>query len=238
MRIEKFDKLESTSTYLKNRKNIKEWDVVVAKEQSGGRGRRGNSWSSPLGGAWFSFAIEKTKWISMEDYKKLSLIVGCSVMETFDDYDFNCSFKWTNDIFCGDKKIAGILVEKVGDFFIIGIGVNINNREFGEYNDIATSMINEIGAERNIDNFIRKVVNIVRINYWRLLRGEWKETLAVINSRNYLKGKKIVVDAYGELKEGVAGDIDESGRLCIIIGESVEYLDIGEVSVKREGDIR
>ncbi|MGB6128991.1 MAG: biotin--[acetyl-CoA-carboxylase] ligase, partial [Psychrilyobacter sp.] len=81
MRIFHFDELGSTSDYLKDKKDKKQWDLAIADIQTSGRGRRGNLWVSPIGAGLFSFALKEDPNLSMEEYSKLPLIVGIALLD-------------------------------------------------------------------------------------------------------------------------------------------------------------
>lgn len=94
--------------------------VVVAKHQSGGRGRYGRVWESPVGNLYLSAVVG--------DYGAqtplLAFVVGVAVAEALSDYSVR--LKWPNDVLLNGRKIAGILLEKADDCrTIIGIGVNV-----------------------------------------------------------------------------------------------------------------
>ena len=160
MRIFRFNEIDSTNKYLKEREDLKDYDCVIAKTQTAGVGRRGNVWVSNEGMAIFSFALQEDKNISLEEYMRLPLIAGISVLgglKKIENLDYK--FKWTNDIYLQDKKICGILVEKIRDFFIIGIGVNVNNDNFGYAQDKATSLKNITGKFYSTEDIIFCIIN-------------------------------------------------------------------------------
>lgn len=104
--------------------------IVSAKTQSAGRGRLNRNWVSNEGNLFVSIAkiIEPKK----DDNTSKSLLpfiaalaVGCSVKEFINNE--KPSYKWPNDVLIGGKKIAGILIETINNYEIIGIGVNIAN---------------------------------------------------------------------------------------------------------------
>ncbi|MGL4987795.1 MAG: biotin--[acetyl-CoA-carboxylase] ligase, partial [Cetobacterium sp.] len=73
MKIYKFEEIDSTNKFLKEKKDISERDVVIAKVQTAGRGRRGNKWSSTEGAALFSFVLKHDFEIKDDEYMKLPL---------------------------------------------------------------------------------------------------------------------------------------------------------------------
>lgn len=234
MRIFRFDEIDSTSDFLKRKEDKQEFDLAVAKVQTKGRGRRGNTWVSSQGMAMFSFLLKVDKNISLEEYSKLPLVTGLAVLKgisRIENLDFK--FKWTNDIYFNDKKLCGILVEKVGEFFVIGIGININNRELGTVENTATSLINETGKSYIIDDVIFTVLDEFKKQYKRFCCGEWNLILTEINSRNYLKNKEIYITGSSWTILGQAGDIASDGCLEVEINGKKEFFNIGEVHIKK-----
>ena len=233
MRIFNFDELESTSEYLKNKKDKKEWDVVIAKIQTSGRGRRGNLWVSPPGAGLFSFALKEDPNLSMEEYSKLPLVVGIALLEglkTILELDYK--FKWTNDIYLFDKKLSGILVEKVEDFFIIGIGININNLEFLGRSKNGISLKKVSGDEYEILDVIKKIINSFE-KYWnRYLRGEWNEILCEINQKNYLLNREIEINFLEDKIFGIGKRILKNGKLEVETVDGIKEFMVGEIHIK------
>ena len=144
MEIKTFDVLDSTNEYLKNKEKLEEYEVVIAKTQTNGRGKRGSVWISNEGAALFSFVIDS---IGYDD--KVTIYTGFIVRnilhklikEAFsENVESYLKFKWPNDIYYKDKKLCGILCEKVGEKIIVGIGINVNNNDFGIFNERATSL--------------------------------------------------------------------------------------------------
>ena len=100
--------------------------VVVAEEQSKGRGRQGKIWESPCGGLWMS-----TVWYHCDDLlvPYLSILSAAAVADVLESHGILCRMKLPNDLYVSGKKIAGILVEKSEKSAIIGIGINVNRHE-------------------------------------------------------------------------------------------------------------
>lgn len=233
MRIFNFDELESTSDYLKNKKDKKEWDVVIAKIQTSGRGRRGNLWVSPPGAGLFSFALKEDSNLSMEEYSKLPLVVGIALLEGLKSVvGLDYKFKWTNDIYLQDRKLSGILVEKVEDFFIIGIGININNLEFLGRSKNGVSLKKVSGDEYEILDVIKKIINSFE-KYWnRYLRGEWNEILCEINQKNYLLNREIEINFLEDKIFGIGKRILKNGKLEVETVDGIKEFMVGEIHIK------
>lgn len=231
MRIFRFEEIDSTNKFLKEKKDLKSFDCAIAEIQTSGVGRRGNIWVSNRGMALFSFALEKDPNISLEEYLKLPLIAGISVLsglKKIENLDYK--FKWTNDIYLYDKKLCGILIEKINDFFIIGIGININNIDFGYADNVAISLKQVTNNFYSIDDIIFCIIN----EFKEYLLKEWNLILQEINFYNYLKNKEIeIIKDNTTLGIGVAKDIADNGKLNVEINSKSIQFDIGEIHIKK-----
>ncbi|MGL4308771.1 MAG: biotin--[acetyl-CoA-carboxylase] ligase [Cetobacterium sp.] len=234
MKIFKYEELDSTNKFIKSLDNLQEYDIVIAKKQTAGRGRRGNPWTTELGAGLFSFLVEEKEGISIEEYTKLPLIIGYSVLKGLKKIEnLDYKFKWTNDVYVQDKKISGILVEKMENKFVIGIGININNKMHSSVENIGISLREITGKEYSIDEVVIEVVEEFKKNYDKFINGKWEEILLEINKLNYLFGKRIKISGIGEIQEGIAGDILEDGRLEVYIGDIKKAFNIGEIHIAK-----
>ena len=159
MKLIHFDVINSTNTFLKdNYHNYQHLTFVSADSQTKGKGREAKKWLSEKGkNLLFSVLIKNEKLI--EKYKTLSIVCGYSVLEVLMDYGLsNISIKWPNDVYVDDKKICGILLEAVSkqeiEFLIVGIGINVNQKNFEEeYAITPTSIRNQLGKCIQLDKF-------------------------------------------------------------------------------------
>ena len=124
----KFDELSSTNDYLRRKLDAEEYDVIIAKKQTNGRGKRGRVWISNEGSALFSFTVEYKEEL-LNRITIFSSYIVYMVLKNFlnESNKDRLKFKWPNDIYYNNKKLSGILVEKIDEDIIIGIGLNINN---------------------------------------------------------------------------------------------------------------
>lgn len=102
------------------------WTAVTALRQTAGRGRHGRSWNSGEGGLWVSLVLptpgEAARW------KTLPLAIGLAVIRMLGGLDVQARMRWPNDIMVGDRKLAGLLLERHRpESVIAGIGINIQN---------------------------------------------------------------------------------------------------------------
>jgi len=103
--------------------------VAVADRQKKGKGRKGRRWESQEGGLYFSFVLSEE---DFSDLLQIPLVVGLGVSETLNREGVGTVLKWPNDVFAKGKKIAGVLAERTGGRVIVGVGLNVNQKSFGE----------------------------------------------------------------------------------------------------------
>jgi BirA family biotin operon repressor/biotin-[acetyl-CoA-carboxylase] ligase len=157
LKIITLDSVTSTNDYAWKEvaSGAKEITVVRADTQTKGRGRRGRGWTSGPGGLYASFILTPEKPIA--DLYFLPLVMAMAAAKILGRY-VDVRLKWPNDILCGNKKIAGILVEtkrfKGVGFVVAGIGININTVA-RDLPDTATSLYIAVGKEYNITEIFR-----------------------------------------------------------------------------------
>ncbi|MBP3356249.1 MAG: biotin--[acetyl-CoA-carboxylase] ligase [Rikenellaceae bacterium] len=127
-------------------------DVICAEYQSAGRGQRGHRWSSRRGENLMFSLVLTPEFIPVERQFLLSQMVTLSLVETLAVYGIDATVKWTNDIYAGDRKICGMLIENdlghgLFSRAIVGIGLNVNQREFDPELPNPTSMVRQTGRE-------------------------------------------------------------------------------------------
>lgn len=240
--IEYRDTVTSTNTLLKKmaENGEKEGYVLLAGEQTLGRGRLGRSFSSGNGtGVYFSILLRP----DMKPSDSL-LITTCAAVAVAKAIEKNTnkmtSIKWVNDIYMHDRKVCGILTEASFDlecgklsYAVLGIGINMYFSENSlpeELKDIAGAVFDEKPDGDTVSRIVADVINIFMEEY-KVLVG--KHFLFDYCSRSYLDGKDINVIKPDGTKEAVALDIDDDFRLHVKYSDgSEEYLSSGEVSTK------
>ena len=231
MNIEIFEEIDSTNEYLKRQKDNKNYDIVMAHKQTKGKGTRGRVWLSTEGILMFSMVIKEDKNISMEEYTKLPLVVGMALLSALEEIEkLPFMFKWTNDIYLYDKKLSGILTEKIGEEFIVGVGINLNILEFGDLNAISLKAVS--GKDYDKLECLKSIVNKIKEYIYKFYRGEWNLILGEINEKNYLKNKEIKFIGVDRIYDGVVKGINNDGELILEEKGKNYNLRIGEVSTK------
>ena len=211
MKIKMFDVLDSTNEYLKNKEKLEKYEVVIAKTQTNGRGKRGSVWISNEGAALFSFVVDSvgyddkvTIYSGFVVRNVLCKLIKKTLIKNSEKY---FKFKWPNDIYYKDKKLCGILCEKVGEKIIVGIGINVNNNDFGIFNERATSLNIITGKKYEIEKIVREVVIKFKEDYEKL-NFKWDNVVENINENSYLAGKNIMLKESREYRRFIKIDID------------------------------
>jgi len=190
--------------------------LVVADEQTAGRGRMGRAWSSPPGtGIWMSLLCHpKLHPESLSSVTLLSALAITDALQTMlseesesdtlttvdathmpKDTDFG--IKWPNDVVIGGRKISGILTEQIGTHTICGIGINVTTTDFPEeLRDRATSVLLETGKVINRGNFIYEIIRNLT-EYIHLLEkdGDMRYLAARYNDRLVHMNKEVVLSS-------------------------------------------
>lgn len=147
MQIIKLDAIGSTNAYLKEMAHAvdtADFTVVTAREQLRGRGQMGASWVSEPGKNLTFSVLKQFDGLAADRQYLLNIQVALSVFEALKELGIpDLAVKWPNDILSGKRKICGILVENLlkGPFIassIIGIGLNVNQVDFGELPQVSS----------------------------------------------------------------------------------------------------
>ncbi len=226
---------ESTNTDAKNFARGAASDCVfIAKRQSHGRGRLGRSFSSGYGGLYMSFLFKRE--LSPEDALKITVYAAVATAAAVRRLTgLDVKIKWVNDIFIGERKLAGILCEGACDEFgkishaVLGIGVNIARVEDTELSSIASSISEHI---EDAPEPIELAAELIRQIYGKS-SADFSSVVEEYRSLSLITGKRVrVIKPAGEYFARVIG-IDDGGALLLEKDEGgEERLMSAEVSVR------
>lgn len=165
--IQHFDRVISTN---ETAKNFPVQTLIIANQQTGGKGRLNRVWESPVGNLYMSAVTTDFK----EKTPLLSYLVGIAVAHALSD--FNIRLKWPNDIFLNGGKLGGILLERLDHRVIIGIGVNTFQSPAGQMMYPVTSLMGQISpielANKIADN-LSSYIEIFEKQGFNPIRKEW-----------------------------------------------------------------
>lgn len=205
--------------------------LVVAESQTKGRGRFGRYFHSPAkSGIYLSFLMAADQ-LPTKDSSLLTIFVGTVVCRALRQLTGKTvQIKWINDLFLQNKKIGGILTEAVGNYFIIGIGLNIEAPQQAFPPEIASlaGCLYEHGEESISRNEIIGLIvsNLLDGGCQNKLIDEYKSYSAIL-------GSAVTVTEGKSIYEAMALDIDLKGRLLVKKADaSIAALCSGEVRIK------
>jgi len=220
MKIIKLDTVESTNEYAKKITSKSEnFTIILAKKQRSGRGRLNRKWESPEGGLWVSVILKPEFFSSL-----LSLDMGLAVLETLKNFGIDSKLKWPNDLLVSEKKICGILLEKISENVIIGIGLNVNISKMNTEN--WTSMSVETKKRFNLEEVLDVLINNMRYYYSLYEKREFSKIIEEWKQNSCTLGKNIIVETIPETLSGKAIDIDENGFLILDNGKKINAGDV------------
>ncbi len=215
--------------------------LVLAEQQTAGRGRRGRKWVSPFAqNLYYSLVLRIDG--GLRRLEGLSLVVGLAVMQALRESGVQgASLKWPNDVLVGQKKIAGILLELVGDpadicHVVLGIGVNVNMQKADEVDQQWTSVQLETGSpvDRNrlvaqLDLQLQHYLDRHRVAGFTALQEEWEQNHA-------WQGRAVSLIAGVNQVDGVVLGVDPQGALRLSVDGVEKIYSGGELSLRLRDD--
>ena len=148
----------------------REGDVVWADFQTAGRGQRGHEWHSRKGeNLTFSVVLEPS-FVPIAEQFAVSEVVALSLVDMLSEYGIAAKIKWTNDIYVGDRKLIGILIEHslasaTLRRTIVGVGINVNQTEFDPSLPNPVSMAQLLGKELSAEEVLQCFLQHLQENY-------------------------------------------------------------------------
>ncbi len=206
-------------------------DAIIAIRQTSGRGQRGTKWESRAGeNLTFSLVLEPLFLPAARQFL-LSEAVALSVADMLATYGIDARIKWPNDIYAGNRKLCGILLEhdlRDGNLSrtIAGIGINVNQTEFPEWIPNPTSMALETGSTFDIHDVFATFSEMFEARYSTLAEGRQESIEDDYRSLLYRLDEphRFSIPACGEV-EGTIRSVEPSGRLLVEIdGEMQGFL--------------
>jgi BirA family transcriptional regulator, biotin operon repressor / biotin---[acetyl-CoA-carboxylase] ligase len=190
--------------------------VLLAEEQTGGRGRLARSWvSPPRAGVYVSVLLRPAS--APPTWPLLTLLTGLAVVEAVLAVGrVDARLKWPNDVLVGGRKLAGILTERVDDAVVVGIGLNVSTKA-AELPPTGTSLAIAGGAtDREV--LAAEVLRALHRRYvgWRDTAGAGTSVLPSYREMCETIGSDVTVELPGgHVVVGVAKGVDDSGRLVV-----------------------
>ena len=234
------ESVESTNKLAKQeiQKGAQEGLIVIAEQQSAGRGRYNRHWHSPRGGLYFTLVLRPP--IEPESAPLFSLLASCAVVEGVRGIGLDhVSVKWPNDILIGQDKLAGILCELVSthnnEYFIVaGIGINHNSTtaDFPKDSEYSfTTIRDHLGKTTSKARLFCSIINSVDRMLGSVIReNSYEAVLKIWRGMSSTLGNRVRVFDGSHTYVGIAEELLDDGSLLV-------QTDYGE-KIVTTGDVR
>jgi BirA family transcriptional regulator, biotin operon repressor / biotin---[acetyl-CoA-carboxylase] ligase len=204
--------------------NLEEFHVVIAKEQTKGRGRFNRHWHSPKDKnayVTYCFAVASKN----ASLSSISLVIGLSIAEAVQKIGLQVQLKWPNDLFISGKKAGGILVETqehgANRIFFVGFGVNVNMTP-NELNLIeceATSLYAETNKTWSVQSVTESIETVFKRNLPIFLKDGFVAFKSDFESISFLSGKTILFNTGKETIQGKYVEVNIEGGLTLELND-------------------
>ena len=223
----------------------REGDVVWADFQTAGRGQRGHEWHSQKGeNLTFSVVLEPT-FVPIAEQFAVSEVVALSLVDMLAEYGIEARIKWTNDIYVGDRKLVGILIEHSLAIStlrrtIVGVGINVNQTEFDASLPNPVSMAQLLGKQLNAEEILQRFLAHLQCNYEALremqnakcemqnvLHERYNELLYRLNEYHTYalpSGERFEAKILGTASSGALRLENEAGEIKDYLFKEVEFI--------------
>jgi BirA family transcriptional regulator, biotin operon repressor / biotin---[acetyl-CoA-carboxylase] ligase len=231
--------VDSTNTFLKNTlsnsKPLPEGTVIMADNQFAGRGQQQNRWHSEAGkNLTFSLLLnptfmpvltqfDLTRLISLGVYDALKPLLGGGL-----------KIKWPNDIYYGDKKLGGMLIENLlqGSQVkqsVIGIGLNVNQDDFPDWVPNPTSVKQILQQDYDLRIILSEICNNIEAWYLKLKAGKTEAIRAAYLDTMYWMSEAHNFKADGDVFEGKITGVRDNGLLVVQTKEGEKEFTFKEI---------
>ncbi|MFY0606359.1 MAG: biotin--[acetyl-CoA-carboxylase] ligase [Cyclobacteriaceae bacterium] len=235
--IEYLPECHSTNEEMVNRAksgNLAEGHLIHTDHQIKGKGQRGNMWeSSPGQNLLFSMYL-KPKSLQPKDIYLINIIAGLAVLSAIEsDVDIRAELKWPNDLYLNDFKAGGVLIESclnagMIESMVVGIGINVNQTEFGNPN--ATSLFKVTNQAIDRLELLEDIVVQFEKYYLKLRSNRRSEIMQEYYSNMRWRGEEhIFEDSEGSFKGEILG-VDDSGKLVVKTNDRSRRFDVKEIT--------
>lgn len=210
-----------------------DWTVVLADEQTAGRGRGGRTWEAAPGSALLCSILVRPRF-PQEQAGMLALAVGVALADYLASLSVGVTLKWPNDVLLDGRKLAGILIRnrrgRLGPVANVGVGLNLR----GTDRDVSRASLDEVvrgvpETERVVDGLVAHLARLIADGDASAVQGAWTSRAAFLGERVYVehgtarvrgvlrgvddRGALLIEGVTGELHTVVAGDVVRGPRV-------------------------
>ncbi len=223
--------IDSTNEYAKallSKSKPAEGTVIFAHEQSAGKGQFGKKWESTKGENLTFSVILYPDFLEAGNAHRLNQAISLALHDFFESLNVTTRIKWPNDIYSGDDKLAGILIENALlkehlSYSVIGIGINVNQTAFspGILNPVSLKMV--LGKQFELIALLHDFFPFLEKRYLQLKQGNLSTMKEAYQSRLYRLNEKKTFKTSTETFEGIIRGVDDNGRLMIEADGKIRY---------------
>ncbi len=231
--------VDSTSTYAKSlaQNGAPEGTAVIAKRQTGGRGRMGRSFHSPAGGLYMTVILRPA--CKAEALMHLTCAIGVAAANAvYAVSGIRPGLKWINDLTVGTKKVGGILVEMslkpdgFVDYALVGIGINCRDDIAPELSEIATALDRETGREISPAALAAALLQEIKVQYSGVISRK-SDIMEAYRKQCITLNREILLIRGEEKAKAFALDLTDDGGLLVQYPDGTQaVVASGEVSVR------
>jgi BirA family biotin operon repressor/biotin-[acetyl-CoA-carboxylase] ligase len=230
--LSNIDSTNNFAAMLISDQNCQNGTAILADTQSYGKGQRGNSWHSEPGKNLLISFVFKPDNLSAYYQHELTWKTSICLVKTLAKFNIEAKIKWPNDILVKGKKIAGILIENqiMGELIsnsIIGIGLNVNQRYFGELE--ATSLFNEIEKEIPTELVFHELCNQMNVYFEKVSEIEVDSIKFEYDSILYQRNEVCSYEDLNGLFKGEIIGVKSNGFLQVKVSNEVREYGIKEI---------
>jgi BirA family transcriptional regulator, biotin operon repressor / biotin---[acetyl-CoA-carboxylase] ligase len=243
--MEILDQTDSTNNYARQlalHMEAPEGTLVIAEEQTAGRGKMGRLWHSPHGLSIYASVVLRPTFDSSRTQAPTLLAAAAVAASLIHLYGIPARVKWPNDILIEGKKVGGILTESMLEqgrilFLIMGLGLNCAHHLKDWPADLKKKAVSISQAgPKKVDRgqLLSQILRIFEKDYRRYSQGDYEEALLGWKNFNETLGRIVRIQTPGGFHEGKALDILSDGALVIrnSDGGKTETIRLGEVMVE------
>lgn len=211
--------------------------VVVANEQTSGRGRNSRRWLSPKGGIWMTVLIRPP--VGRETLSGLTQLGALSIVRILtQDLGISASVRWPNDIVTRRGKLAGVLAEArtAGDevlFALLGLGINANfhSAKLGELNCPVSTLLEELGSPINRATLIASILTELEHLLNQMQAQRTDQVLHLLRESSTPVGRRVLVELEGRQRiEGTINGYDTLTRIRVLSSDgTIAKIEAGSV---------
>lgn len=241
-KIYTFQTIDSTNNCAKAVANVgaAEGIVVIAEEQTAGKGRLGRSWQANPGEN-LTFSLLLRPQVPPEAINLLPLYVAVAVAQAIErTTNLKVECKWPNDLLINKKKVAGILIEgsmqqNTVEYIVIGLGINVNQTQFPkELLQKATSLRLESNHEIDRVKLFKEIILSLEANYKPSVDTRFQSVVPFWLDHATMINKPIVVSEQGNVITGIVKGLSKEGGLILQTKETEKTLFAGDVTILGE----